>query len=87
LQNFEHIKGMLAKASPSLMDAVIINSISRFITSAHAEEINSFFVANPLPSSERRIGQSVESIRSTGKFLEAVLNSDLSSGQFWSGLS
>lgn len=85
--NFEHIKGMLAKASPSLMDAVIINSISRFITSAHAEEISSFFDANPVPSSERRIGQAVESIHSTGKFLQAVLNSDLSSGQFWSGLS
>jgi hypothetical protein len=26
----------------------------------------SFFAANPVPSSERRIGQSVESIRSTG---------------------
>jgi puromycin-sensitive aminopeptidase len=77
---------MLAKASPSLMDAVVINSISRFITEARADEVQQFFEANPLPSSERRIGQAVESIRSTGKFLDNVIKSSLTDESFWGEL-
>ena len=45
---------MLAKASPSLMDAVILNSVNRFCTEEKAAEIEQFFKENPLPSSERR---------------------------------
>ena len=36
------------------MDAVIINSVNRFCTSDKADEIESFFKENPLPSSDRR---------------------------------
>lgn len=85
-ENFEHIKGMLAKASPSLMDAAIVYSIRGFSTLSDADDVENFFKANPVPSSERRIGQAVESIRSNGKFLLLVKKSGLTSESFWTSL-
>ena len=75
---------MLVKASSSLMDAVIVNCISRFCTSARADEIEAYFKANPLPSSERRISQSIENMRSTAKMLDAMAASSLATADFWS---
>lgn len=75
--NFEHIKGMLAKASPSLMDAVIVYSISRFCTNERADEIEAFFKENPLPSSERKISQSIENMRSNAQLLQRIKESKL----------
>lgn len=74
---------MLAKASPSLMDAVIINSVNRFCTAAKADEIEAFFKANPLPQSERRISQSVEVMRTSNQMLEAIAKSKLADASFW----
>ena len=84
-ENFEFIKAKLSKASPSLMDAVIGNSVSRFCTKKRAEEIETFFKAYPLPSSERRISQIVESIRTNGAMLEIVAASPIAEPGFWRG--
>jgi puromycin-sensitive aminopeptidase len=84
-ENFEYVKTKLSKASPSLMDAVIGNSISRFCTKRRADEIEAFFKANPLPSSERRISQLVESIRTNGAMLDLVSASVIAKPGFWTG--
>jgi len=81
--NFNTIKSMLAKASPSLMDAVIVNCINRFCTVERANEIEKFFEANPLPSSARRISQSVEMIRSNSNLLANIKKSSLSTDGYW----
>lgn len=86
-EHAELIKGMLAKASPSLMDGVIVSCIRGFSTVDDAADIEAYFATNPIPSSERRIGQAVESIRSNGKFLLAVKQSQLASPAFWSSLA
>jgi puromycin-sensitive aminopeptidase len=70
--NFNEIKEKLAKASPSIMDAVIVNAISRFCTVEKAEAIEAFFTANPLPSSARRISQTLENMRASAKMLAAI---------------
>jgi puromycin-sensitive aminopeptidase len=82
-ENFECIKEKLAKAAPSLMDAVIINSVSRFCTLEKADEIEAFFSAHPLPSSERRISQTLENMRANGKMLQALRSSKLGDSSFW----
>jgi hypothetical protein len=45
----EYLKIKLAKASPSIMDAVIVYSINKFCTNARADEVEAFFKQNPLP--------------------------------------
>jgi puromycin-sensitive aminopeptidase len=79
----ELIKQKLDKASPSLMDAVIVNCINGFCTLDRAQEIEDYFVANPMPKSARRIGQAVESIRNSGAMLEKVKASGLVNASFW----
>jgi puromycin-sensitive aminopeptidase len=75
--NFEHIKGMLSKASPSLMDAVIVYTINRFCTNERAAEIETYFKENPLPSSERKISQTIENMRSNAQLLSRIRESKL----------
>lgn len=77
------IKEKLSKASPSLMDAVVVNCISRFTTHDKAKDIEDFFVANPLPSSARRISQTVELIRSSASLLDQINKSKLVDASFW----
>jgi puromycin-sensitive aminopeptidase len=77
------IKEKLNKASPSLMDAVIVNCINRFCTYEKADEIEAFFAANPLPSSERRISQTIELIRSAASLLGRIMSSRLIDPAFW----
>lgn len=95
---------MLSKASPSLMDAGIVNSISRFCSAARADEVEvgtrhmysyirylnvapvfyqAFFAANPLPSSERRISQQLESMRTSAKMVDMIASSNLSKAEYW----
>ena len=82
-ENFELIKTNLSKASPSLMDAVIVNSVSRFCTQERAVEIENFFKGSPLPSSERRISQLIESIKTNGALLEKIKKSKLMDSNYW----
>ena len=82
-QHFAAIKEKLAKASPSLMDAVIINCTSRFCTAARADEIEAFFAANPLPSSTRRISQTVEVMRTNAAMLARIQKSSLANPAYF----
>ena len=59
------------------MDAVIVYSVSTFITNERANEIESFFQANPLPNSSRRISQTLEQIRSNAKLLASISGAKL----------
>lgn len=72
--NFEYIKNKLSKASPSLMDAVIVYSISKFCTNERATEIEDFFINNPLPQSARRISQTIESMRANALLKDRYLS-------------
>jgi len=77
--NFQHIKDMLAKASPSLMDAVIMFTCGKFCTYQLADALEAFFEKNPLPSSSRRISQLLENIRTNALFLDRIKESDFNS--------
>jgi len=81
--NIEVIKSKLAKASPSLMDAVIIMALCRHCTLEQAAEVREFFSQNPIPSSERKIGQTVEAMTNTGAMLERIKASPLASPETW----
>ena len=82
-ENFAFIKEKLAKASPSLMDAVIVYSVNRFCTMERAAEIEAFFKANPLPQSERRIAQTLENMRTNAQMLQRIGASKLADAAFW----
>ena len=81
--NFQLIKSMLLNASPSLMDATIVNSVHQFCTIEKADEIQSFFEINPLPNSVRRISQLLEAMRANGNMLNKIKKSNLSEESFW----
>lgn len=81
--NFAYMKEKLAKASASLMDATIGSSISRFCTLEQAEEVEAFFKANPLKTSERRISQLLETMRSNGSMLSRLQESPMVQASFW----
>jgi len=82
-ENVEFYRDKLKAASPSLMDAVIINSVNGFATLERATEVEEFFKATPFPSSVRRISQVVESIRNNGHMLNKVKASPLVNASFW----
>ena len=65
------------------MDAAIVNAVSRFATNERAAEIEEFFNKNPLPQSSRRISQTLENMRASGKMLEAIKESKLAHAEFW----
>jgi aminopeptidase N len=81
--NFSLLKEMLSKASPSLMDAGIVNSVSRFCSAERAAEVEAFFLANPLPSSQRRIAQLLENIRASSNMLTNISTSKLATVEYW----
>ena len=76
-ENFERFKEKLAKASPSLMDACIVYSCNKFCTNDKATEIEEFFAKNPIPSSERRISQLLENVRTSAQFLDRINAKDI----------
>jgi len=84
--NHKRLQGLIANASPSLMDAVIMFSAGRFATLEKAEEVTNFFKANPYPKNERKIAQMTENIRASGKMLVVLQESELSKQHFWNEL-
>jgi puromycin-sensitive aminopeptidase len=74
---------MFAKASPSLMAAMIITSINRFCTAARADEVEAFFKTHPVPTCERRIVQALENMRANAAMLEALCKSSLVNVAYW----
>jgi len=83
-ENFAKIKGMIEKGSSSLMNACIVYCCGSFCSNEKADDIEAFFKENPLPSSQRKIDQTVESMRANAKFLEILRTSELSKEMFWS---
>jgi puromycin-sensitive aminopeptidase len=84
--NFQKIKKMIEKANPSIMNACIVTCAGSFSSTAKANEIESFFEANPLPSSSRRISQLLEGMRANAQLLDLILASDLSKAEFWNSI-
>lgn len=84
--NFENIKAMISKASPSLMDACIVSCGGGFCTNEMADEIVAFFEEHPVPQSSRKIQQTVEIMRANAKFFGVLKGSDLAKAEFWSTL-
>lgn len=74
---------MYAKASPSLMAAVIVASAGHFCTTQRADEIEAFFTAHPLPSCDRRISQALENMRANAAMLAQIAQSNLAKVEFW----
>ena len=86
-EHFERIRAMIATASPSLLDAVILYSCNAFVSFERADEIEAFFEAHPVPSSERRVSQMLEGMRTNAKFLQSALaDGQLATQAFWDGL-
>lgn len=85
-EHFRKLESMLAKASPSLMDACIVFCCGSFCSADKADEIEAFFKAHPVPKSSRKVDQTLESMRASAKFLQMIVDSDLSKDAFWSGL-
>lgn len=81
--NVSLLREMLAKASPSLMDAVIVNCCGGFSTLERADELETLFKENPFPSSQRRIDNMLENMRNAGAMLEKVKKSPLALESFW----
>jgi len=81
--NHERLQDMIASASPSLMDAVIMFSAGRFATLEKAEEVTNFFKEHPFPKNERKIAQITERTNAVGKMLVILQESELSQPQFW----
>lgn len=84
--NFANIKKMIGKGSPSLMDACIVNCAGGFCSEDRADEIDAFFKANALPQNARKIAQTVEGIKTNGKFLKKLQDSNLSNDDFWTSI-
>ena len=84
---FDHIQGMLGKANPSLMDAVIVMCAGGFCSREKADEIEAFFQAHPVPQSSRKIAQTTEAMRANAKFMDILQASPLSQDSFWAALS
>lgn len=85
-ERFPEFRQKLATASPSLMDAVIVYSCGSFASEEKASEIEAFFAANPLPSSARKIAQTLERIRINARFVDR-LKSEIGSNAFWRELT
>jgi puromycin-sensitive aminopeptidase len=84
--HLERLSQMLDKASPSLMDAVIVMCAGSFCSEARADEIQAFFKEHPFPKNERKIAQMTENMRANGKLLATLQASDLSKADFWDSL-
>ena len=84
--NFSKITKFIGKASPSLMDAVIVSCSGGYCSNEKADEIEEFFKTNPVPKSSRKITQTLENMRANAKFMGVLQSSELSKAEFWSSL-
>jgi puromycin-sensitive aminopeptidase len=84
--NHNRLSQMLDKASPSLMDAVIVMCSGGFCSEQKADEIEAFFKSNPFPKNERKISQMTENMRANAKFLATLQASGIGKGDFWQSL-
>ncbi len=85
-EHFPQISRKLETASPSLMNGVIKICCGRFTDHAHADEIEEFFKAHPVPQCSRAISQTLEAMRASANFSDRLAKSDLKNAQFWDNL-
>eukprot|EP00527_Entomoneis_sp_CCMP2396_P000949 CAMPEP_0198141638 /NCGR_PEP_ID=MMETSP1443-20131203/4617_1 /TAXON_ID=186043 /ORGANISM="Entomoneis sp., Strain CCMP2396" /LENGTH=389 /DNA_ID=CAMNT_0043804445 /DNA_START=21 /DNA_END=1190 /DNA_ORIENTATION=- len=78
-QEFDKIQKMLATASPSLMNAVIVLCCGAGATHEKASAVESFFQqhSHQLIGNDRKIAQTVESLQTNAQFLDILLASPL----------
>jgi hypothetical protein len=87
VERFDDIRRRLATASPSLMDAVIMNCCAGFHDAKKVQEVTQFFATHPVPSSTRKIDQMLESSRINVKCNERIQKyAELQSADFWASL-
>ena len=84
--NHKRLTQMLDKASPSLMDAVIVMCSGGFCSEEKADKIEAFFTTHPFPKNERKISQMTENMRANGKFLSTLQASGIGKADFWQNL-
>jgi puromycin-sensitive aminopeptidase len=85
-EHHKRLSDMVAQASPSLMDAVIVMCAGGFCSEERADEIDAFFKQNPYPKNSRKIDQMIENMRANGKLLATLQASKLSDTGFWDAL-
>lgn len=73
--NLERYKSKVGDSNSSIMDAVISGACSGFGSAEQADSIEAFFSNNPLPRNDRKIAQVLETIRTTAKCLDSIVNS------------
>eukprot|EP00549_Striatella_unipunctata_P025517 CAMPEP_0118704208 /NCGR_PEP_ID=MMETSP0800-20121206/19082_1 /TAXON_ID=210618 ORGANISM="Striatella unipunctata, Strain CCMP2910" /NCGR_SAMPLE_ID=MMETSP0800 /ASSEMBLY_ACC=CAM_ASM_000638 /LENGTH=712 /DNA_ID=CAMNT_0006606021 /DNA_START=29 /DNA_END=2164 /DNA_ORIENTATION=+ len=82
-ENFHKIRGIIGKASTSLMSACITSCAGKFCSHAKIDEVMTFFEENPMPLNARKIAQMTDNMRSNAKFLDKLKNSTLAEKEFW----
>lgn len=85
-ENFAHIRQMLSRAIPSLMDAVIVYCCGGFSSEDKANEIESFFADKDFKGNQRKIQQVLENTRTSHVFLQRILQSEMGKTEFWASL-
>ncbi len=81
---FDKLKDMLASASPSLMNAVIVLCAGGGSSMAKADAVKEFFEEHPMPSNSRKIDQTIEGITANAKFYDTLTKSPLAEDDsFW----
>eukprot|EP00299_Pterocystis_sp_00344_P019837 c9808_g1_i2.p2 GENE.c9808_g1_i2~~c9808_g1_i2.p2 ORF type:complete len:619 (+),score=164.42 c9808_g1_i2:44-1858(+) len=82
-ENFSKIKSKLATAASSLLDGIITVATAELVLESEAADFESFFNANPLPASQRKISQVLENLRNTSALFQRVNQSPLANASFW----
>ncbi|EGD82277.1 puromycin-sensitive aminopeptidase-like protein [Salpingoeca rosetta] len=84
-KNVDKYRKMIGKANPSLMHAVIVYS-TYGNTEEHAAEVEQFFKEHPIPGTDRRVQQVLESIRVAAGFANFLRSSSIANDAFWASL-
>lgn len=84
--NFDRLKEMCSSTNAWTMQYMIMACTSRLSSRRAAEEMTTFFEANPVPSASRKISQITEKLLVNAKFAEVVSQSKLMTPSFWNEL-
>lgn len=76
IDNFDRLYQRVAKASPSIIMAIITACCSGFASNEKADQITKFFQEHSEVQAKRKVSQIVEATRGSAKFLTAIENSD-----------
>mmetsp|Transcript_8511 Transcript_8511/g.35009 ORF Transcript_8511/g.35009 Transcript_8511/m.35009 type:complete len:932 (+) Transcript_8511:189-2984(+) len=73
---FDAYNAKCGEAGSSIMDAALTGAFGGVASLDRADEIAAFFEAHPLPRNVRKIAQTLEDVRTTAKFVAALLAPD-----------